>query len=1085
VICPSCQTDNRSERRFCGACGEKLAPSLCPACAFANFPGESFCGGCGIAVAGALAVAPARAAVAPASAEAERRQMSVMFCDLVGSTKLSAELDPEDLRDLIVGFQGACAAQIARFDGFIARYMGDGMLVYFGYPRAREDNSERAVRAGLAIIDAVAKLSDQPVDVAVRVGIATGRVVVGDIIGDGASEERAVVGETPNLAARLQGLAAPNTLVISDRTRRLVGQLFDVEDLGQHELKGFSDPIQAWRAVGEGSERRFDAHWASAEVPLVGREFELALLQDRWAAVTRGEGRVVSLVGDAGSGKSRLVSAFIDQVNGSRSESEKGAVRYQCVRHQQTTALYPVTDLISRSVQLDLQDSAEERVRKLSQWVARWSSDPARDTASLSTLLGLESATAEQQTPEDRRSEMLAALWRGFLSRMDSEPIVLVFEDVQWADPTTLEFIGGLLERSPGSALMIVVTHRPDFELPWKHGAMTSLPMGKLSPDESEALVAHLAADQELPDAVVSTILERADGVPAFLTELTRAVTGAIAADPDAPLGRVVVPETLHDSLAAQLDRLQGGREIAQMAATIGREFSLNLLSRVYDGSAADLGAGLDELVGSGLVLAPGAGSNGQYAFRHALLCEVAYESLLKSAQRKLHDRIATTLMEQLPEAANADPAGLARHLTEAERSREASAWWKTTAQRAAAGGAFVEAADHLRSSLRCLEAVANRDDVDDAQAVAELRVELASKLRLIGGGAEAFELLDEAEALAARHDLAATLSHVHFTRGNLHFREGDATKCAASHERAIAEARRSGSKLAEVRALGGLADATMMRGQTREAGELANDCVNLAVEHGFLDIASANAPVVGFARFWSNELKEAGAAVDRALALAKQASDVRATGAALNLRVLLDLEAGDPEKALRTLGQLRETAAGHPFAVLFLDLGTASAALLAGDSDESRALVAKLLEGAPPGSYTRVQGLGLALRVCEDAELDSALDELLSVLGGSAWQADLVAVVDIARALVERRQWGRLANIVERLSEPVANADSPRAQLWLDVAHAALAFSTVDDATTRGRLEELAASARAQGLRPAAEAVAGLLSEPAARALG
>jgi class 3 adenylate cyclase/tetratricopeptide (TPR) repeat protein len=1008
--------------------------------------------GAGAAVgSGAPTAAPSvRARTTPAlppavsASEAERRQMTVMFCDLVGSTRLSNELDPEDLRDMIKRFQDACAAEIARFDGFIARYMGDGMLVYFGYPRAHEDSAERAVRAGIAITQAVSQLQGLSARASVRVGIASGRVVVGDIIGEGASEERAVVGETPNLAARLQGLAEPDTVVISSRTRRLVGSVFELEDLGRHALKGFDSEVQAWRALAENTARHESDVSAEAEPPLIGRTFELALLKDRWRGTGRGEARIVTLVGDAGCGKSRLLSSFLEHVNADTDQAT--SVRYYCARHHESTALFPVIDLISRRVGLDLRDTAEARREKITTWVGEWSSNVPRDSLALQTLLGVADDDSAK-TPEEHREDMLRSLWQGFGARLHGDPLLIVFEDIQWADPTTLRFIEGLIQRSASASLMIVLTHRPEFEPPWGHrGGATTLNIGKLGPDESRDLVLDRLGERALPSKVVDTILSRSDGVPAYLTELTRAVVGSLdSRDPDASLESIEVPETLQGSFAAQLDQLGEAREIAQVAAAIGRTFSRDLLRWAWDGDPTRVTSGMERLLSAGLVVADADVASASYSFRYALLADVAYESLLKSTQRALHDRIATILLEELPDAADADEVSVARHLTRAHRHREASQWWVRAGERAAGRAAVEESIAHFRSAVATLEPEVNVEDPEDCERLARVQIELALKLRFVREFDEAFDLLARAEALANRHGLGAIVSHVYFSRGNLYFQLSEPEKCAESHQRALDEARRAGSTLAEVRALGGLADATMVNSGIVAAAPLFVRCVELAEEHGFAKIAAANAGVAAFARYWELDNDAALRLANIAVQRGQETSHARGLLSAHNALAILAIERLDADEAehqLLQMGELTSNRQGFFWGAVVVT--QAHAHRVRGDRARAARYLFAALEDGPTEDGNRVIPCAATVGAVAAELVESRTREVIDLCADAPVQVIGWVGIELIDGLAYQQAWETLRLVLEWLEEKVSESTSPRAELWARAGRAMLA--SVDD---------------------------------------
>jgi class 3 adenylate cyclase len=601
------------------------------------------------------------------SGEAERRQLTVMFCDLVGSTPLSTRFDPEDLHEIVGAYHRCVTDTVARFSGFVAKYMGDGVLIYFGYPEAHEDDAERAVRAGLAVIDAVSQLA-APEPLNVRLGIASGLVVVGDLIGAGAAQERGVVGETPNLAARLQASARPGTLVIADSTRRQIGALFEIEDLGLQPLAGFVRPQRAWRVVGESNVvSRFEALRSDA-APLVGRDEELDLLQRRWQQAKAGEGRVVAISGEPGIGKSRLTAALSQAIRG----EPHTRLRYFCSPHHQDSALYPFIARLERAAGFARDDPVEEKLSKLRELLTPGARGDD-EIELLAELLSLPNSAAELNlSPQRKREKLFQALLHQLEAVARSRPVLMVFEDAHWIDPTSRELLDLTVDRTPRLPVLLIVTFRPEFQQAWGgQPHVTMLALNRLGEHDGAALVQRLAGHAGLTRKTVCEIVERADGVPLFVEELTKAVLES--GDPSNRVAAVLaasrsqtlsIPATLHASLIARLDRLgPSAKEVAQIGAVIAREFGYDLIEPVAQRPSLELRAGLDRLAEAGLVFCRGVAPHSSYLFKHALVQDAAYVTLLRARRQELHARVATVLEHHFADLVERQPELLAHHL--------------------------------------------------------------------------------------------------------------------------------------------------------------------------------------------------------------------------------------------------------------------------------------------------------------------------------------------------------------------------------------------------------------------------------------
>jgi len=644
--------------------------------------------------------AAAAAAIGERAPQAERRQLSIMFCDLVGSTELSGRLDPEDLSTVIQRYQSAVTQEVARFEGNVAKLMGDGVLAYFGYPNAHEDDAERAVRAGLAIVERVGSLRLESVGrLRARIGIDTGPVVVGDLIGSGAAQEEAVVGETPNVAARLQGIAPAGAVVIGAGTRALIGETFACAALGAQSLKGVAGPVAAWRVTGERTiDSRFRAHGRDL-TRFVGREEEVALLLERWQRAKDGEGQVVLLSGEAGIGKSRILEAVQEAL----ADQPHLRLRYQCSPHYVNSALHPVITQLQRAAGFGAEDAAEAKLVKLENLLRQSSESVEADAALLAALLSLPFEGrygALELAPRERKARTLDALSGQLLRLAAGRPVLFLFEDAHWIDPTTSELLTHSIERIQGARVLMVITYRPEYVAPWLgHGHVSTVTLNRLSRAQCRALVTNVAAEGALTNQVVQKIVERADGIPLFLEELTKTILESAGGGPAA---QSKIPATLHDSLMSRLDRLGPVKELAQIGAVIGREFPHALLEAVAPMRGRALDDALDMLVASELVFRRGVAGEATFVFKHALIQDAAYESLLRRRRQQLHARIARVLSER----GTAAPELLAHHYTEAGLVDEAIRHWRLAGERAAQRFANAEAISHLDRALSLVAAL-------------------------------------------------------------------------------------------------------------------------------------------------------------------------------------------------------------------------------------------------------------------------------------------------------------------------------------------------------------------------------------------
>ena len=691
---------------------------------------------------------------------AERRQVTVMFSDLVGSTALSARIDPEDLREVISAYQKCVAETVSRFGGFVAKYMGDGVLVYFGYPQAHEDDAERGVRAGLELVAAVSNLKNHTA-LQTRVGIATGLVVVGDLIGSGASQEQAIVGETPNFAARLQGIAEPNAVVIAESTRKLLGNLFELQDLGAQELKGIANPVKAWTALRPSSfEGRFEALHTSGLMPLVGREEELEMLLRRWSKAKGGEGQVVLISGEAGIGKSRLTAELLERPAG----EPHTRLRNFCSPQHTDSALYPIIRQMERAAGLAHIDAPQAKLDKLDALFAR-SATSAPDAALLAAMLSLPNDgryPSLELAPPERRQRTLFALVSQVVAFSRQNPVLMIFEDAHWADPTSLELFDHVINAIPSLRVLLIVTFRPEFEPPWVgRPHVTALTLNRLAEREVGAMIDGVIGNKLLPANVRQDIVERTDGIPLFVEEMTKAVleaeseSAAIQMAAAVPSPAVAVPASLHASLMARLDRLGPAKEVAQIGAAIGREFSYALLAATVRKPEAELNSALDRILAAGLLFRQGAPPHATYVFKHALVQDAAYGTLLREPRRALNARIAETLESQFVEITENRPETVARHCTEAGLIEKAAAFWGKAGIRSLERSALVEAAEQLTRAISQIETLPSTPARRQAQMKLQTML-IAPLLHIKGYGApeakaameRANLLIEQAEAI-------------------------------------------------------------------------------------------------------------------------------------------------------------------------------------------------------------------------------------------------------------------------------------------------------------------------------------------------
>jgi len=760
---------------------------------------------------------------------AERRQLTVMFVDLVGSTAMSERLDPEDLGELVRRFKEVCTTAVARFGGHIACFLGDGAMIYFGYPHAQEDAATRAIEAGLQILDGLGRIDGEE-DLSARIGISTGLVVVGTIHGDGLRENDVVMGRTPNLAARLQGLADPDTVVVGPATRRLIGNAFELRDRGIFSLKGFSDEVQAWEVLGPAQiERRFEVDPKAGDGRLIGREAEFRRLCDTWNETSNGRGQFVQISGEAGIGKSRLIEGLTQVLK------DRGILRlnFQCSPLHSSSALYPIVQQLERSAKFSSGDSDAVKLDKLLPVLRYLSREQQRLIAD---LLSIEADTVLgplDLSPQVKLEKTLEAVTQQLASMARKKPVLLLFEDAHWVDPTTLSLTQRVIRQIRDLPVLIVVTARPGFDPDWgaDHAAV-HIRLSRLAIPEVVEMVRDVADGQAVPAEVCDLIATKTDGIPLYVQEVTRGLleSGQLRQTPEGyvlrgPLPSLSVPNSLKDSLMERLDRLGTAKQIAQTGAVFGRRFSLALLATVSALPYATLQSGLAQLASAGIILRPSDGEDDEFAFRHALLRDMAYDSLLRSERKILHDNAAGALVRHQPYLAETQPEVLAQHFALANRPGDAVEHWQRAGRRAVERSALPEALTHFSKALGLLAELPNNRDRDLREI--DIQVMRAGVLRSTDGIA------------------------------------GEATGEAYSRLRALCRRAHETERLFPV--LNGLYAYHLVRAEYRLAEEVAKQILELAEASGRTEHQMVGHRAMGAVRLHLGELSDARAHLEQA----------------------------------------------------------------------------------------------------------------------------------------------------------------------------------------------------------------------------
>jgi class 3 adenylate cyclase/predicted ATPase len=757
---------------------------------------------------------------------AERRHLTVMFCDLVGSSALAAQFDPEDFREIIGAYQKTCAAVIDRFGGYLARYVGDGILAYFGYPESHEDDTERAIRAAFGIIESLPEINNslsqyQRVTLAVRIGVASGLVVAGDIAGPGATEQHAVVGQTPNLAARLQTLAEPNSVLITSQTRQLLGEQFECESLGPHQFNGFSEPTIVWRVVQPLEGTRFEATHRRGSIPLVDRDSETKLLFECWRSAKEGKGQSVLLAGEAGIGKSRLAESFSERL----ANDPHVQLRYQCYSFSQSSAFHPIISELERASRHRREDTADQKFAKLQRLLESSSCNIQEALPLFASLLSIPANghyTALQISPRQQKERTLSVLADRFVGLAHHQPVFALVEDMHWMDPSSQELFDLIWERIGTARILLLVTTRErHISLAWSKAEHAStIALNRLDHDDSVTMVTRVTRGKSLPPTVLEEIIQRTDGVPLHVEELTKSILDSCALDAGqdrkSPNGADVMrdlPVSLRGSLMARLDQLGQAKRIAQYASVIGREFSLRQVAEVSGLRAESLRSELERLVRSELIYQFGLVPDPTYAFKHALVQEAAHDSLLLKERRNLHLRAAKALQMQSPQLAETQPELLAHHYSQAGDVESAAQFWMIAGKRSIERCAFLEATSHLRKVLGILAGVPSSPERDEQEL--DVQMAIGSAITATSGYAapEAGEAFDHALRLCRKLDRPQKLFATLYGVGGFHLMRTELDKTQQIGKEILAHAEAYGDATAKLLGLRLLAGTLFLRG--------------------------------------------------------------------------------------------------------------------------------------------------------------------------------------------------------------------------------------------------------------------------------
>ncbi len=1068
----SCGHENPLHAKFCLECGTPAAPGESESRTHAPTPSE-------------------REAALPAG---ERRQLTVLFCDLVGSTPLSQQLDAEDWRDVVTRYQKTCAAEVTRFGGHVAQYLGDGLLIYFGWPTAHEDDPERAIRAGLAILDAMAALNaslaaGDGTRLAVRIGLHTGPVVIGEM-GGGAKSEVLALGDTTNVAARVQGAAEPDTVVISAATQRLVAGLFVVEDRGPQALKGVREPVTLYRVVQpSGVRSRLDVA-AGRLTRFVGRDIELATLIDRWERAQDGEGQNVVVLGEAGVGKSRLVYQLHEHLAAvPHTWLECGATPYT-----EGTPFHPIIALAAQGLAFAPEDTAAEQLGKLEVRLGALAS--TETVALLADFLGLPPPTRLQLSPELQRRKTIDLLVQWTLSLSAAQPLVVFVEDLHWCDVSTLELLGHLIGQSPTARVLLLATARPEFTPPWPtRENLTTLSLARLTKRHARDMIATLAGT-ELPADTLDALVARADGVPLYVEELTKAM-----AEPGAARSVEAIPASLADSLMGRLDRLSTAKEVAQRAAVLGREFGYPLLAAMVEMPGMDEAAlrqGLARLIDAEIVFARGEPPAATYTFKHALIQETAYQSLLKRTRQQLHARVAEVLEERFPERVASEPEVIARHYDQAGLATQAIMHYQRAGERATQRSANEEAIGHLR---RALALVATLPETRERHQM-ELGLQMAIGVPL--AAARGWSHPEYEQTYTRARELASEIADSHEVprvlvgMGDVHIMRGNIATAFEIAQEALSAAERTGDAVDLLGAHVQVGESSLLQGNFSRALHHYDHSIRAydPQAHGSLaytlgwDAGVVTRGDAAVCHFYLGYPDRGLVGSEEAMALAKRVGHPLSLAVALAWGGLVRFELGDFERMRQRAGELIGLAeqVGLPF---WSGHGRVLRGWVRVASGESEAGIAEMQEGlieldrkgiailAPWSLSMLAQGLqkvgrhdealgalGLGVACAKkgqhyyDAELHRQRAEILLAMDGHAVEEEAEVLfgqsLEIARRQEAKTFELRAATSLARLWQRQGKRDAARALLAPVYAWFTEGFATRDLKNAKALLDEL-----------------------------